>query len=62
MVTFFPMTSPNCEDLPGHGIFNAGNIPVVEGITLGVSEVFHAEDDFIDLLTCVGELNLLRFI
>ncbi len=62
VVTFFSTTSPDCEDSPGHGVFNAGNIPVTEGITLGVSEVFRAEDDFVDLSTCVGKLNLLRFI
>src|SRR5260221_1456633 len=61
-VTFFPMASPNCKDSPGCGIFNAGDVPVMEGIMLGVSEVFHAEDDFINLLTCVSKLNPLRFI
>ena len=62
VVTFFLMTLPDCEDSPGCSVFNAGDVLVAEGIMLGVGEVFCAEDDFIDLLTCVGELNPLRFI
>jgi len=58
----FPMTSSDCKDSPGCSVFNTGDVPVAEGIMLGVGEVFRAEDDFIDLPTCVSELNPLRFV